>query len=140
MRSSYRMVAAVDLVDGDVAFAHWRPSGCELGDAARLPPEVPPWLMLEALAQCAGLTLRARDGRPDGHWLLGAVNDARFGAAPWEAELELRCEIVRGSGRAASVEVSARSPAGKVCAARLLMVRAAPGTAPGTPGTVPGAS
>ena len=124
MTAPYRLVTALAWCDDARATASWRPDGGELGVAgeAGRPPLVPGVLVLEALAQCAGLLL-GRAGAAGGAWLLSGVEGARFGALGWGEDVELECAVARRSGRAATIDATATGAAGGACGARILMVR-----------------
>jgi hypothetical protein len=124
MSAPYRLVTHLSRCDVTSAGAVWRPHGGELGPAGEeeRPDEVPGALVLEALAQCAGLML-GRDEADGAVWMLSGVDGARFGPVRWGEDVALGCVLVRRSGPAAVVDAGATVAAGPACEARLLMVR-----------------
>jgi len=124
MTAPYRLVTDLARCDGISAKAVWRPGGGELGAAREgdRPDLAPGALVLEALAQCAGLML-GRDEADGAVWMLSGVDGARFGPVRWGEDVALGCVLVRRSGPAAVVDVGATVAAGPACEARLLMVR-----------------
>lgn len=98
----------------DVATCVWRPTGRELGAA---PPmhRIPPFLVLEAMARCAGELLRRDDGR---EWMIAGVDDADLAPVATGADVTLTCRVVHRARGSARVTASA-PPASQ---ARLLMI------------------
>lgn len=98
----------------DAATCVWRPTGRELGAA---PPvqRIPPFLVLEAMARCAGELLNRHDGRD---WMIAGVDDADLAPVATGAEVMLTCRVVHRARGSARVTASA-SPASR---AKLLMI------------------
>lgn len=121
-----RLVTELTQCDAKRAEARWRPNGGEFGTPAgyQRPSQVPGILVLEALAQCAGLLLQQTDVTPDTHWLLSGVDDADVNRIGWGDEVALACTLQRRSSRAAKLTATAATPQGEVCQAKILMVRA----------------
>ncbi len=107
------------------AEAVWRPTGDELGPlvGADRPPSIPGTLLLEALAQCAGLCLQRTHGTPGSHWMLTGVDDADVDHIGWGIRITLTCMVYKRSTRAAVLIVSAATGQGEVCHATILMHR-----------------
>lgn len=98
--------------------ACWRPRGDELGPADARPATVPPSLVLDALAHCAGMALPSHAGR---RWALAGIDDAEFAGTGWGETLRLEAAVRNHRDDAATLDVTATGPAGTVCRARILM-------------------
>lgn len=124
--TSYLFVNDLTWCDEDEAQAVWQPIGAELGpaDGHNRPRHVPGTLVLEALAQCAGLFLRRTDEPPEtSHWMLTGVDNADVDVVSWDFPLTLTCTIQKRGASAAVLNVNAASHLGEVCHATILMHR-----------------
>ncbi len=117
MSGPYRMVGTITPMRGG-GEAVWTPSGEEMGDAAVRPAAVPPFLVLEAMAQTAGLVLNAAHGE---RWLLAGIDGADVGTPSWDSPTTLRCTEGERRGRFAHVRVEADHGTGGTSTAGLLM-------------------
>ena len=131
MSSAYRLVDALDWRSGDRGGASWRAWGAEIGGrrvGGGRPETVPPVLIVEALAQCAGLLLH--DDARAGVWLLAGIDEARFAPLGWGVSVTVECAVTGRTGAVATVDGSAVAGGVTVCDARLLLVwTALPSTA-----------
>lgn len=109
----------MDVEHTGVGRACWRPRGDELGPAVNLPETVPPSLVLDALAHCAGMALPRAAGLC---WALAGVDGATFAEARWGTVLRLEAAVVQQRDAVARLDVSAAGPEGVACSARILMI------------------
>jgi 3-hydroxymyristoyl/3-hydroxydecanoyl-(acyl carrier protein) dehydratase len=125
MTDSYRLVTELTGFDDDGAEASWCPAGGELGPAplAQRPSTVPGTLVLEAMAQCAGVFLQRTDTTPGSHWMLTGIDNVDVDTIAWGAKLTLGCELRKRAARAAVLTVSATAFDGEVCHATIMMHR-----------------
>lgn len=122
----YLFITDLMWCDEDEAQALWQPSGDELGTTAghSRPRRVPGTLVLEALAQCAGLFLRRTAEPPDeSHWMLTGVDNADVDDVSWDFALTLTCTLQKRGTSAAVLSVNAAAHQGEVCHATILMHR-----------------
>jgi len=120
MTGPYRLLAHLDDHGAGWGTARWTPAGGELGPASHRPDRVPPSLVVEAMAQCAGMVL----GREEGdRWLLAGVDACDVEPADWDVAVEVRAEVLRRSGTACRVRVTARSGDRGIGGATVLMAR-----------------
>jgi hypothetical protein len=117
----YRLELTFSHDTDDGARAVWRPTGRELG-GTEPPAQVPSFLVLEAMTQCAGELLRR--GHPDRYWMLGGIDGAEFAPVAPHADVILRCNVLRLTARTALVGVFASADR-TVSHARLLLVAVA---------------
>ncbi len=89
-----------------------------MGDATGRPGTVPPFLVLEAMAQAAGLLMNASHGE---RWLLAGIVRADVGTPVWDVPTTLRCRAGRRRGRFARVHVEADHGVGGTSTADLHM-------------------
>ena len=108
----------MDVEHTGIGRACWRPRGDELGPADARPVIVPPSLVLDALAHCAGMALPSHPGR---RWALAGVDDAAFADADWGETLRLEAVVRNHRDDAATLDVTATGSAGIVCRAKILM-------------------
>lgn len=121
----FRLVTELTRCGVEGAEARWRPTGRELGPPAGAPRPlgVPCTLVIEALAQTAGLFLQRTHASPGTHWMLTGVDDADVDHIDWDGEVILACTVHRRSTRAAVLIASAATDQGEVCHATILMIR-----------------
>lgn len=117
MSGPYRMVHAISST-ADGGIATWIPKGDEMGEAGRRPGTVPRFLVLEAMAQSAGLLLNARHGE---RWLLAGIDHADVAEPAWNVPTTVRCSGGERRGRFARVHVEADHGAGGTSVADLRM-------------------
>lgn len=115
----YLVVRSVERTGPDSGRAEWTPTGRELGAAQARPTSVPLFLLVEAMAQTAGMTLGPSEGR---RWLLAEVSDAAMTTAPaWDALLTAEATIQSRRGRFVTVDVTVVEDGVERARARLRM-------------------
>jgi hypothetical protein len=121
----FRLITELTRCDAEGAEARWRPTGGEFGllTGAPRPSQVPATLVLEALAQCAGLFLQRTHASASTYWMLTGVDGADVDHIEWDGEVTLACSVHKRSTRAAVLTVSAATEQGEVCHATILMHR-----------------
>jgi 3-hydroxyacyl-[acyl-carrier-protein] dehydratase len=125
-RPPFLFVDEVTAVDpGRSATGRWRLSGDEAFFAGHFPgrPTLPGVLMVEALAQVAGVAMLGAEGMAGRLGLFGGIDRARFRrqAGPGD-ELVLEATITQLSTRAAKAEGTARVGDQVCCEAQMLFV------------------
>ena len=121
----FRFVTHLTRCDAEGAEAQWRPTGREFGPPTGddRPAQVPGTLVIEALAQCAGLFLQGTHASSGTYWMLTGVDDADVDRIGWDSAVTLACTVRRRTTRAAVLTASAATDRGEVCHATILMVR-----------------
>lgn len=109
MSGGYRMVPSVRLTEDGTGVARWTPAGDEMGATGWRAPRVAGFLVMEAMAQCAGLLLNASSG---GRWLLAAVGHADIPPFRWDVPVTLTATAGVRRGRFADVSVAAAADGG----------------------------
>ncbi len=80
-----------------------------MGERGWRAPDVAGFLVMEAMAQCAGLLLNASSG---GRWLLVAVGHADIPRFSWDVSVTLTATVGVRRGRFADVSVAAAADGG----------------------------
>jgi len=121
MTGPYRMIRAVRAEGDGIGTTSWTPSGGEMGHVGTRPSHVPAFLVVEALAQCAGITLNRSAGE---RWLLAGIADADVAPIPWDEAVALTATVTGRRQRFATVDVVARDTDGRVVGAAELRMAA----------------
>jgi 3-hydroxyacyl-[acyl-carrier-protein] dehydratase len=125
-RPPFLLVDEIDAVTpGESATGRWRLTGTEAFFASHFPgrPTLPGVLMVEALAQVAGVALLGADPMRGKLGLFGGIDRARFRrqVVPGD-ELRLESRITQMGSRAAKAEGTARVGEQVCCEAQMLFV------------------
>jgi 3-hydroxyacyl-[acyl-carrier-protein] dehydratase len=114
-----------DVTPGESATGRWRLTGEEAFFAGHFPgrPTLPGVLMVEALAQVAGVAMLGAESMRGKLGLFGGIDRARFRrqVGPGD-ELVLEARITQLASRAAKAEGTARVGDGVACEAQMLFI------------------
>jgi hypothetical protein len=113
--TAFRLIDEITRVDDDAASAVWTPTGRELGGDGG---HVVPALVLEAMAQCAGMLLHETLG---GRWLLAGIDDAEVAPITAGEPIVVSAVLTDRPGRHARLCARAQRDGRMAGAARLLM-------------------
>jgi 3-hydroxyacyl-[acyl-carrier-protein] dehydratase len=125
-RPPFLLVDEIDTVaPGESATGRWRLTGDEAFFGGHFPgrPTLPGVLMVEALAQVAGVAMLSAESMRGKLGLFGGIDRARFRrqVVPGD-ELVLEARITHFASRAAKAEGTARVGDGVVCEAEMLFI------------------